>query len=468
MERGGTQGIQFIVSIVLARLLLPADYGLIAIVSVFISLASVFVQSGLNTALIQKKEVGEKDFSSVFYLSLIISGFLYILLYFMAPFIANFYHSLELVPILRVLSITLFFGAFNSIQISIVARKMIFKKFFYSSLGAIVVSSTAGIVIVYLGYGIWALVAYQLTNQLAVVIILWFIVKWRPHLVFSYEKVKVLFSFGWKLLASSLLSSAYTQLRTLIIGRIYSPSILGFYDRGSQFPNTIVDNVDGSIQSVMLPALASQQQNPEMVKYMVRRAIKTSAFIMFPLMVGLAVVAEPAVRLILTEKWLPAVPFIQIFCAAYIFMPIHTANLQAINALGRSDIFLKTEIIKKIIGLSLLGISIPFGIYAIAWGTVLTGVISSFVNAYPNSKLLNYRYTEQLKDIMPTLLISLGMGAIVYMFKFLSISTWQLLIIQMFAGAILYITFSKMFKVESLDYLIVTMKEVTKRKTSLI
>ena len=335
MERGGTQGIQFIVQIVLARLLLPEDFGLIAIVTIFILLANVFVQSGFNTALIQKKDADDEDFSSVFYLSLFVAGLLYVVLFLTSPFISVFYRSPQLILILRVLSVTLFFGAFNSIQNAYVARNMMFKKLFFSSLGAIIISGTVGIATAYLGWGVWALVAQQLTNQLAVTLILWFTVKWRPKLLFSIEKVKVLFSFGWKLLASSLINTLYMEIRSLIIGKIYIPAMLGFYDRGQQIPKVIVSNIDGAIQSVMLPALASQQDDKKRVKAMMRRAIMTSSFIMFPMMVGLAVVAEPVVKIILTDKWLPAVPFLQIFCASYSLWPIHTANLQAINALGR-------------------------------------------------------------------------------------------------------------------------------------
>jgi len=460
MERGGTQGIQFIVQIVLARLLLPEDFGLIAIVTIFILLANVFVQSGFNTAPIQKKDADDEDFSSVFYLSLFVAGLLYVVLFLTSPFISVFYRSPQLILILRVLSVTLFFGAFNSIQNAYVARNMMFKKLFFSSLGAIIISGTVGIATAYLGWGVWALVAQQLTNQLAVTLILWFTVKWRPKLLFSIEKVKVLFSFGWKLLASSLINTLYMEIRSLIIGKIYIPAMLGFYDRGQQIPKVIVSNIDGAIQSVMLPALASQQDDKKRVKAMMRRAIMTSSFIMFPMMVGLAVVAEPVVKIILTDKWLPAVPFLQIFCASYSLWPIHTANLQAINALGRSDIFLKLEIIKKVIGIIILGVSIPFGIYAIAWGVLISGVISTFINAYPNLKLLNYSYIEQWKDIMPSLGISLVMGAVVYTLNFLNIAVWQILMLQVFVGVVIYIGLAKVFKVESFGYLVKTTREI--------
>jgi len=462
MERGGTQGIQFIVQIVLARLLLPEDFGTIAIVMVFISLARVFVQSGFNTALIQKKDADEVDFSSVFYLSLSVAALLYILIYFTAPFVAEFYRDPILAPVLRVIAFTLFFGAFSSIQNAYVARNMMFKKLFYSSVGAIIVSGTTGIIAAYMGLGVWALVIQQLINQILITIIMWFTVKWRPSLVFSFKKVKKLFSFGWKLLASSLLNVLYLDIRTLIIGRIYTPSVLGYYNRGQQFPKVIVSNINGSIQSVMLPTLSAHQDDTKRVKEMMRRAIKTSSFMIFPMMIGMAVVAEQLVRIVLTDKWLPAVPFLQIFCISYALMPIHTANLQAINAMGRSDIFLRLEIIKKVVGLIILGISLQFGVYVIALGQVLGGIISTFINAYPNKELLDYSYKEQWLDIMPSLLISIAMGAFVYSFNFIGISAWKILVIQVVTGTIIYIGLAKVFKLESFSYLIATIKQCTK------
>jgi len=460
MERGGTQGIQFIVQIVLARLLVPKDYGIIALVTIFIIIANVFVQSGFNTALIQKKDANEADFSSVFYLSLFVASLLYVIFFFTAPIIATFYEEPQLILVLRVLSVTLFFGAFNSIQNAVVARKMQFKKLFFSSLGAIVVSGTVGIVMAYAGFGVWALVAQQITNQLLITVILWFTVKWRPRLLFSFERVKGLFSYGWKLLVSALIDTLYMNLRSLIIGKMYNAEMLGFYNRGEQFPALIVTNINGSIQSVMLPALSSQQDNRKRVKDMVRRSIVTSSFILFPMMVGLAVIAEPLVKILLTEKWLPCVPFLQISCVTYALWPIHTANLQAINALGRSDIFLKLEIIKKILGLAILGVTVFYGVYAIALGGLVSGVISTVINSYPNTKLLNYRSKEQWKDIMPSLLLSLVMGVVVYSIQLIGLSVWSTLLTQVCVGVILYLAIAWIFKLECFIYLISTGKDI--------
>lgn len=460
MERGGVQGIQFVVQIILARLLAPEQFGIIAILMVFINLAQVFVQSGFNTALIQKKDADEDDFSSIFYLSLCIAGIIYIIIYISAPYIAMFYNNPILISILRVLSLTLFAGAFNSIQNAFVAKNFLFKKLFKSSLGAMLISGMAGVISAYNGLGVWSLVIQQLVNQFSITIIMWFTVKWRPRLVFSFKKVKQLFLFGSKLLASSLLNVLYRELRTLIIGRIYTTSMLGYYNRGEQFPKLIVTNIDGSIQSIMLPTLSAYQDDKKSVKQMMRRAIISSSFFIFPMMLGMAVIAEPLVKIVLTDKWLKCVPFLQVFCISYAIMPIHTANLQAINAMGRSDIFLKLEIIKKIIGLGILSITIPLGIYAIALGQIVSGLISSFINAYPNKRLLNYGYKEQIYDIFPSLFISILMAILIYTLRLLNLNVVILLCIQVLAGISTYFILSKIFKLNSLEYVLSTIRNI--------
>lgn len=460
MERTGVQGVQFIIQIILARILLPSDYGLIALIAIFITIANVFVQSGFNTALIQKKDANEEDFSSVFYLSLFIAIILYIVIFFVSPYIAHFYKTPEIKYVLRVLSITLIFGAFNSIQNAVIARKMEFKKLFVSSLGAIILSGIIGVLLAYRGLGVWTLVIQQLVNQLFITTILWFTVKWRPKLMFSYSRIKQLFSYGWKLLVSSLIDTLYMNLRSLIVGKIYSPSMLGYYNRGDQFPQLIVSNINGSIQSVMLPTLSSEQDDKQKVKELVRRSIVTSSFLLFPMMIGLAVVGEPLIKIILTDKWLPCVPFMQIFCLSYALWPIHTANLQAINALGRSDIFLKLEIIKKTIGIVILVISMFFGVYAIAIGTLVSGIISTFINSHPNLKLLNYSYKEQIKDIMPSLIISIIMGITIYPIKFVNNSAIVILIIQIIIGIVIYFGLAKLFKLECYEYLLKTVRKI--------
>ena len=464
MERGGAYGIQFIVMIILARLLLPEDFGLIVLVTTFITIAGIFVQVGFSTALIQKKYADEEDYSSVFYLSLFAASILYILIFFISPYIASFYEEPKLISVLRVLSIMLFLGAITSIQNVLISRTMQFKKLFFSSLWAVVISGSIGITLAYLNFGVWALVVQSLTSQLIVTVILWFTVDWRPRLLFSVRKILELLPFSWKLLVSGLIATLSINLQSLIVGKVFSQAMLGFYNRGEQLPKLFVTNIDGAIQSVMFPTLASYQDNKRKMKDIVRRSIVTSSFIIFPLMVGLAVIAEPLIIVLFTEKWLPAVPFVQIFCASYALWPIHTVNLQAINALGRSDIFLTLEIIKSIFGLIILGISIQFGIYMIAFGVFVSGIIASFINSYPNLKLLNYSFGEQLKDIIPSLLLALIMGIVIYPIHWFGMPDIVTIIIQITTGIIVYVALAKLSNLECFTYLIQTIKDMLKQK----
>lgn len=457
-ERVGVQGVQFVLQIILARLLSPEDYGLIAIIMIFIALANVFIQSGFSTALIQKKDTDEKDYSSVFYLSLLLAGIIYSVLYLSAPLIGKFYSSIELVKVLRVLSLTLFLGAFNSIQNVIISKKMEFKKQFLSSIVAVVFSGILGVILAYKNFGVWSLVYQQLVSQFLICLILLKIVDWKPKLEFSFEKIKELFKFGSKLLLSSLIDTLYMNITSLVIGKFYSPSMLGYYNRGNQFPQMIVSNFNGSIQSVLFPALAAEQENKERLKNIVRRSTVTSSYIIFPLMIGLMVVSEPLVKLLLTDKWLPCVPYLRIFCLSYALWPIHTANLQAINAIGRSDIFLKLEIIKKILGIVILIISLKYGAYAIAIGVLISGILASFVNGYPNKKLLNYGYLEQVKDILPSLVLSMVIGGGIMLVTIFNLSNIVTILSQIILGIITYLILSYLLKLECFMYILKTLK----------
>ncbi len=459
LERGGVTGVQFVVQIILARLLLPADYGIIALIIVFIAISQTFVQSGFGTALIQKKKVTDVDYSSVFYLSLGVALIFYCILFLGAPFIAAFYNQPLIPPVLRILGLTLFFGAVNTIQNAVIARNFLFRKLFVSSLGAVFTSGVVGIAMAYTGYGVWALVGQQMTSIVALCGIMWFTVRWRPKLIFSLVRVKELFSFGWKLLVSGLIETIYRNLSFLIIGKIYPASMLGYYTKGKEFPNALVSNIDSSIQAVMFPAYAKNQDNRPLVKQIMRRALVTSAFLVFPAMAGLAAIAEPLVELLLTKKWLIAVPFLQIFCAVYALWPIHTVNLQAINALGRSDVFLRLEIVKKVIGVSVLAVTVPIGIYAIALGSVVAGVIGTFINTYPNKVLLNYSFVEQWRDLMPSLILSLIMCGVTYSVLFLKLPALATIALQIVVGVVVYLGLAWVLGLESLVYVMNTVRE---------
>ncbi len=465
-ERCGAQIIQFIVSIVLARILAPEAYGTIVLVLVFSQILQVFVDSGLGNALIQKKDADDLDFSSVFWFNVVWCLVLYALMFFCAPLIASFYNDESLTAVVRVLCLMVVVSGLKNVQQAYVSRTMQFKRFFWATLGGTLVSAAAGISIAVLGGGVWALVAQKLVNLAIDTTVLWFTVKWRPKFMFSLKRLKGLFSYGWKLLASALIDTIYNNLRQLIIGKFYSKSDLAFYNQGKQFPNMIVTNINTSIDSVLLPTMSKAQDDPARVKQMTRRAIKTSTYIMAPLMMGLAFCADTIVPLILTEKWLPCVPFLRIFCITYMFYPIHTANLNAIKAMGRSDLFLILEIIKKAVGLVVMLSTIWFGVLVMAYSLLFTSVTSQIINSWPNKKLMNYSYLEQLKDIIPGILLAVFMGVCVKLIEFIPITLPLIvtLILQILVGAAIYILLSKVFKLESFAYLLEMLKSFKNKK----
>ena len=453
LERCGAQGITFIVAIILARILDPEIYGTIALVSVFITILQIFVDSGLGNALIQKKDADELDFSSVFFFNLAICTLLYLGMFAAAPLISRFYGIPELTSVIRVLSLTIIISGVKNIQQAYVSRHMMFRKFFFSTLGGTIVSGIVGIAMVFNGFGVWALVTQSLLNPAVDTVILWFTVGWKPKRMFSFERLKKLYSYGWKLLVASLLYTGVRELRALLIGKIYAPADLAFYNRGELFPAVIVSNIDASIDSVLLPALSGEQDKADRVRGMTRRAIKTSTYLMMPLMIGMAACAVPLVRLLLTEKWMPCVFYLRIFCVSLAFYPLYTANLNAIKALGRSDIFLRLEIIKKAIELTILFSTMIISVEAVAVGFLLTSITYQIIDSWPNRKLLNYSYSDQIRDIFPQICLSAFMGIIVYSINLLGLNDLITLLIQITLGAALYITGSKLFHIDSYEYI---------------
>ena len=457
-ERIGAQLVGFIVSIVLARILSPSDYGTIALVTVFTTILQVFVDSGLGNALIQKKDADNVDYSTVFYTNIVFCIIIYLIVFFCAPLIAKFYNDEQLIAITRVLGITILISGVKNVQQAYVSRKLIFKKFFFATLAGTIGAGILGIILAKNGYGVWALVVQQLFNLTVDTIILWITVKWRPQKVFSFKRLKELFTYGWKLLVSAILDTTYNNVRQLLIGKLYSSSDLAFYNKGKQLPELVVNNINTSIDSVLLPTMSKEQEHKEKVKAMTRRAIKTSVFIMSPLMMGLAFTSNNVIKILLTDKWLPTLPYLCIFCITFMFYPIHTANLNAIKAMGRSDLFLKLEIIKKIMGIILLLITMNISVIAMAVSLLISGLISQIINSWPNKKLLNYSYFDQLKDIITNILLAVFMGICVYFINFLQLSTIITLLIQIIFGAIIYIAGAKIIKIDSFEYIIDILK----------
>lgn len=462
-ERCGAQFVTLIVSIFLARILTPSDFGTVSLVMVFTTIMQVFVDSGLGTALIQKKDADDLDFSSVFYFIFFVCLILYAGMFVAAPYIAEFYNDLSLTAIIRVISLTIVISGVKGIQQSYVSRNMLFKRFFFATLGGTIFSAFLGIAMAYAGCGVWAIVAQQLSNTAIDTLILWITVKWRPKKMFSWERLRGLLSYGWKLLVSSLLDTVYNNLRNLIIGKIYTSADLAYYNQGDKFPKVVVTNINTSIDSVLLPSMSEEQDHANRVKSMTRRAIKTSTYIMAPLMMGLLFCAEPIVKLLLTDKWLPCVPYLRIFCFTYLFWPIHTANLNAVKAMGRSDLFLRLEIIKKAIGLILLLLTMRISVMAMAYSLIISSIFSQVANSWPNWKLLNYNYLEQLRDILPSIIIAIGMGVCVYFIGFIPLSTVVTLMIQIIAGAAIYVGASALLKLEEFEYLLRMIKSFLRK-----
>lgn len=463
-EKGSTQLILFVVSTIIARTLDPSDYGLISIIMIFISIAQVFIQGGLSTALIQKKDANEKDFSSVFFVQVLMAVFLYIVLFFTSPWIAKFYDMPILIPAFRILSFILLFGAFNAIQVAYISKNMQFKKLMYSNVAAAIISGVIGIIMAYTGFGVWTLIFQQLCNQILICIIMLFVVKWRPKLYFSFKNFKPLFSFGVKLMTANFISTAYNETRSLVIGKKYLHETLGLYDKGKQFPQFIINNINSSIEAVMLPSYSSMQDSKEYLKQALRKSIRISSFLIFPIMAGLAATASPIVSLLLTDKWLPCVPFLQIHCLMFAFTPLQTSNNNAISAVGRSDIYLKMEIIKKTLGILILFLTVIFFNNAvwIAWSGVLIAIISTVISIYPNSKLLNYKYSEQFLDICPSLILSVIMFIILIFMSFIKISVIILLLLQVLSGVVFYVTLAYLFKFDAFNFIINSLKRSKK------
>ena len=453
MERIGAQGVNFIVSIVLARLLLPEQYGIVALVTVIINLCNVFVTSGLPNALIQKKDADDIDFSTVLYFNVVFSAVIYIALFFAAPFISSFFEYEQLTAVIRVMGISLIIASISSVQHSMVSRKMQFRKFFFATIGGTLTSAVVGIIMAYKGFGVWALVAQHLTNMAIDMIVVAIVNRWIPKLAFSFKRLGGLFSFGWKILVSSLVGAIFEDIRTLIIGKMYTSADLARYNKGKQFPTLIVSNINTSIQSVMFPLLSKKQDDKTEIKRIMRRSIKTSAYIIMPMMFGLAAVAEPLIKILLTETWIECVPYLQIACVSMAIMPLQTANLQALYALGRSDLILKMEIIKKSVSLAIVFSTCFFGVKAIALGGVAISLFALIVNIFPNKKFLRYGYLEQLKDILPFILMSVAMTAVVICMGWIPINIYAVLALQVASGIVIYVALSVIFKVESFRYL---------------
>lgn len=453
-ERILAQGVSFVVSIILARILMPEDYGIVSMVNIFITIADVFVVSGFSTALIQKHDANETDFSTILYCSLLVSVLIYVVLFLSAPFIAVFYDEPILAQVIRVFGLRMPLAAYNSVQHAYVSRHMLFKKFFYSTLGGTLVSGVVGIAMAYLGFGVWALIGQYFTNSIIDIIVLSFTIKWKPKLLFSLSSAKSLMSFGWKILMADLVGTVYQQLRSFIIGKVYTSVDLAYYNRGKRFPDLITTNVDGTISSVLFPAMSDYSDDKEKIRNIVSRTMRVSSYIMFPLMVGMVAVSKPLIFVLITEKWTKAIPYMQIMCIAGAVNSVTNTNLQALKAIGRSDVVLKLEFIKKPVGLVMILISMRFSVLAIAWTMPIYAIYAAIVNMSPNKKLIGYGLKDQIMDLTPATLLSIIMFFAMKLVERVHVTIPVLLVLQVLVGALVYLLASYISKADAFIYLL--------------
>lgn len=451
-ERFLAQIVSFVVSIVLARMLMPEDYGVISLILVFITFADVFVTSGFSTSLIQKKDADETDFSTIFFCSFAVSIVIYVILFFAAPLIADFYSIPILAPILRVFSLRIPISSYNSIQHAYVSRNMLFKKFFFSTLFGTMLSGALGVLAAYNGLGAWALIIQYMTNTIVDTIILRFTIQWRIKFEFSKKSAISLMKYGWKILAADLSGTFFEQLRSLIIGKVYSSSDLAFFNRGKSFSSLIMDNISTAMMSVLFPDLSNKVDDIRQFKNTLRRAISVMSFVIFPLIGGLVVVAHPLTVVLLTDKWVLSVPYIQLLSIAAGISLIGNISLQSIKAIGRSDVVLKLEFIKKPVYLILLIAGVLISPLAIAMTMVIYSIYSSAINARALSRLVEYSYKEQFQDIWQSIIMTIIMCILIFGLKLIIHNDFGLLVIQVIVGVIIYLCLSVIFRNKAFLY----------------
>jgi len=448
LERFSVQGIQFVIQIVMARILMPEDYGVIAMLAIFLAVFQSFIDSGFSSALVQKNDRSEVDYATVFYFNIGISIILFLALFFSAPLIAGFYETPILTSVTKIIALNLLINAFGVVPRAKLTILIDFKTQAKASLIAVLISGAIGIWMAYNGYGIWSLVFQSLLNNGINTLLLWMLSKWWPLWTFSIISFKRLFSFGSKLLLSGLLETVYRNLYTLIIGKKFTSQDLGYYSRADQFAQFPSVNFTGIIGRVVFPVMCEVQQDEEQLRTIFYKFLRVSTFIIFPLMFGLAALSEPFIRLVLTEKWMGVVILLQTLCFAYMWYPVHSLNLTLLQAKGRSDLFLRLEIIKKIVGIITLIATIPFGVTVMCVGLICSSVVCLFINACYTKKYLAVGLFQQLKPMFPSLLLSGSMGMFIFFLTQFNISDSFTLVVGVSVGCLYYVGIAALFKIK--------------------
>lgn len=451
-ERITSQGVFFVVSVILARLLSPSEYGIIAMINIFIIFANIFVVSGFNSALIQKKDADALDFSTMFYCSLGISVLLYIIIFFCAPLISYYYDMPELTNITRVFSLSLIINSYQTIQTAYVARHMIFKKNFMATSVGTICAGIIGIIMAYKGFGVWALVCQHISSIIINTLTLRTIVDWRPQLMFSLERAKSLLNYGGKIFGSTFVDTLFKEIRQLVIGVYYTPADLALYNRGQHFPKLVTSNLDNTWRSVLFPAMSNYSDNPQRIKGMLRKSIMNTSYVTYFALTMMAVSSEPLIRVLLTEKWIECVPYMQIFCFSLMIGTVSGTNIEALKALGKSDEVFKLQFYRKPISLLTTFAAIPFGVKAIALTVPINMIWGMYVNLKPTKKWLDYGIKEQLKDIFPGILLAIVLAVSAWPLCLLPINEFVIMFLQIVWGVFIYLLCSIVFKIEAYYY----------------
>lgn len=453
-ERISLQIMNAVTPIILARILSPDDFGVVAILSVFISIANTFVNNGLCNAIVQKKDCDNVDCSTVFFTQFSIAVICYVVLFFAAPFIAAYYANSMLAPMLHVMSLSLIIGAFSSMHVAILKKNMMFNRSFIINGVAVVSYGVVGIGCAMMGMGCWSLVFANVAQSLGLSLMRVLVIRWRPDFVFSFSRLARLFSYSWKLTVGWFIGTLHQDIYTLVIGKKFSSAVLGFYNRAVSIPTIFSKTITEVSDGVMFPALASIQNEKERFKEMSRRFLSTNAFIIFPIFFGLSAIAKPLTLVLLTEKWLPSVPMMRIVCITFSLNALNNSNMQIFNSIGRSDIFMKFELVKRTLSIVLLVVMSFVSIYAVICVLLLMAILSNAMNSWQNSRLIGYEYIQQVRDIAPTVCSAAIMAICVYIVGVLAegrgMANIIILAIQLVAGVLIYGSLAFLFKIEAI------------------
>ena len=465
LERSFAQIVSMVVSIVLARILVPEDYSVVSVVTIFFTFCNLFISEGINSALIQKKDADELDYSTVLILNMGAAIVLYVIMFFSAPYIAKIYKNDIIEPVVRVMALTFFINGYKAVLSAKISSDMQFKRYFWATFGGTLLSAVVGIAMASKGFGAWALVAQHMTNSFVDSLILTFTTKIRFKLKFSAERFKSLFSYGGKIFFASIITTVYNEIKPLIVGTKFSTSALAFYNRGESFPSIINSLISATLTQTIFPAMTKLQDDRAALRNVTSRYISMMSFLIFPALLGFFAISDEFITVILTEKWLAAAQYVKVFCVVYMLELIQIGNINAIKALGRSDLILKMEVIKKVTYAIIIVLFVVFSEspLLLACSAILCNIVATIVNTYPNKKLIDYGYLDLFKDIIPNLINATVMCIVVMLVQRLSLNVYLMLVLKIFVGVIVYAFMVIITKNKSFKYLMNTIKQMFKK-----